>query len=226
MDSEHCDSPSDTSIIDQPDEESVADDNMSYQANIETPSPTPLEGDEIDIPLTRSTKEPFQLKNSRKKQAEEEYHLIKGLAKSMSEKKNKKLKTDNKQKNQTDTFGRYVSYTLAELEPKVRFVAQHHINNILFQAQSGELLTRQTFGMVTPTCSQDQTFWPLNHPTNRSKVDDIVSRFQSQLNNQHYSLPFQRQHTGFHPTLQVADNTRQFQFSSPSIQSPSNVHEH
>ena len=78
-------------------------------------------------------------KLSRKKQAEEEFQLIKGLATSINDRNRKKQKAEGKKDNALHMFGCYVTETLTTLEPKMKHLAQHHINNILFQAQMGSL---------------------------------------------------------------------------------------
>ena len=76
---------------------------------------------------------------SRKKQADEEFQLIKGLANSINDRCRKKQKLESKKDDALQMFGCYVTETLTALEPQMKHLAQHHINNILFQAQMGSL---------------------------------------------------------------------------------------
>ena len=78
-------------------------------------------------------------KLSRKKPAEEEFQLIKSLANSINDRHHKKQKFEGKKDNALQMFGCYVTETLTTLEPKMKHLAQHHINNILFQVQMGSL---------------------------------------------------------------------------------------
>lgn len=82
-----CDSPSDTGVVDQVYEEICDEDESGGQTNPDTPSPS-FET-ELDFPVSKSTKGPLKIKPNRKKQAEEEYKLIKGLAESIGERRNK-----------------------------------------------------------------------------------------------------------------------------------------
>ena len=77
-------------------------------------------------------------KLSRKKQAEE-FQLIKSLANSINDRHHKNQKFEGKKDNALQMFGCYVTETLTTLEPKMKHLAQHHINNLLFQAQMGSL---------------------------------------------------------------------------------------
>ena len=97
-------------------------------------------------------------KLSRKKQPEEEFQLIKGLANSINERYCKKPKLGDKKDNALKMFGCYVTETLTTLEPKMKHLAQHHINNILFQAQMGSLGEANTaIGQTNIQCNQAHT---------------------------------------------------------------------
>lgn len=83
----------------------------------------------------------------RRKQAEEEYHLIKNLSQSIANKHKTK-------RNDTiyEAFGNYVAKALSEVDKVASNLAQNKINNIIFQAQAG-LLTQE---IQTPTVIQPQ----------------------------------------------------------------------
>ena len=70
-----------------------------------------------------STKQPLQL--SRKRQADEEYQLIKGLATSISQRNKRKQKSDGN--GATATFGHFVAESLSDLDPVTRTITQHEI---------------------------------------------------------------------------------------------------
>ena len=123
--------PSETSLIDQADDEILDEDDCHAETNRETPSPS-FET-ELDARVSKSTKEPLKIKPSRKKHAEEEYKLIKGLAESIAERKSKKPKDDTKISNPAENL----TETLTELDKRTQHMAKHRINNILFQAQTG-----------------------------------------------------------------------------------------
>ena len=89
--------------------------------------------------MTKSTKEPIKIKPNRKRQADEEFKLIKGLTESIAEKRNKRRTSENQSAGPDDAFGRYILQTLSELDKDVKHLVQYHINDILFQAQTGEL---------------------------------------------------------------------------------------
>ena len=77
-------------------------------------------------------------KASRRRQAEEEYTLIKSLTQSM-ENRHKRKKTEKKTETTFDAFGNYVAKALSELDSQTSHLAQNKINNIIFQAQAGLL---------------------------------------------------------------------------------------
>ena len=85
------------------------------------------------------------------------------MAESIGERRNKRQKLETQSSNPFDAFGLYVTQTLSELDPKVRNVARHHINTILFQAQSGNLVQNHNFGMTAPVSVHPPPFQPL-HP--------------------------------------------------------------
>ena len=88
---------------------------------------------------------------SRPKQAHkqrEEEELIKGIANSLGQNASNNAKSG--QDGQCETFGSYVCGTLQKLEPVSRNIAQHCINNILFQAQTGTLNENTMQSMLPP----------------------------------------------------------------------------
>ncbi|XP_046839648.1 uncharacterized protein LOC124433865 [Xenia sp. Carnegie-2017] len=97
---------------------------------------------EVDCPIS-STKQPTRIKPNRKRQADEEYDLMTCLAKNISRKRSREMahKICN---NPDEAFGHYIMQSLSELPPTVRHLAQYKINEILFQAQSGELTHQST----------------------------------------------------------------------------------
>ena len=137
------------------------DDNESEDdsLNPSTPSPTNQTEDGGDEFSGRSTSEPLKKRTtSKRKQAEEEYHLIKNLSQSIANKHKRK-------RNNTifEAFGNYVAQALSELDKVASHLAQNKINNI-FQAQAG-LLTQemQTQAMMQPQ-SQINYFHPIMQP--------------------------------------------------------------
>ena len=78
-------------------------------------------------------------RNLSKKRAEEEYQLLKTLAKSITQRANKVVEQAAEKQNAVSAFGKYVAESLDDLEPFIRMHAQHEINNIIFKAQMGML---------------------------------------------------------------------------------------
>ena len=102
--------------------------------------------------MMKSTKEPTKIKPNRKRQADEEFKLIKGLTESIVERRKRKL-IENQSASPDDAFGRYIIQTLAELDSNVKHLAQYRINDILFQAQTGELArSHSNTGTYQSTC--------------------------------------------------------------------------
>ena len=85
------------------------------------------------------------------------------MAESIAERKSKKPKDDTKISNTAETFGRYVAQTLTELEKHTQHMAKHHINNILFQAQTGELVQTPNIGISAPITQQHFQSWPIQY---------------------------------------------------------------
>ncbi|XP_034024034.1 uncharacterized protein LOC117508389 [Thalassophryne amazonica] len=113
------------------------DDTESLQDNPSTPST--LDGTDQDVtPGRKSTKEPLKAKtkSSAKRQAEDEYHLIKELTQTLSDRKKKREENAHQK---IDPFACYVSEALSQLDPKMKHLAVHHINTVIFQAQMGTL---------------------------------------------------------------------------------------
>ena len=113
--------------------------------------------------MTKSTKEPIKIKPNRKRQADEEFKLIKGLTESIAEKRNKRQTSENQSAGPDDAFGRYILQTLSELDKDVKHLVQYRINDILFQAQTGELTKNQSMGTRAPIPAQQHAFLPV-HP--------------------------------------------------------------
>lgn len=96
----------------------------------------------VDGAVARSTSQPIQRPTtSRKRQAEEEFNLIKSLSNSIAEKG--KRRKENNGGNMLDAFGVYVAKALSELDPRTCHLAQNKINGIIFQAQAGLLAPTQ-----------------------------------------------------------------------------------
>ncbi|XP_028410489.1 uncharacterized protein LOC114542944 [Dendronephthya gigantea] len=113
-----------------------------YGQTPEQTSPINEEEDEI-MEVTRSTSEPVKPRKStsRKRQADEEYQLIKNLSTSIAEKQKKQKMTEGKREtSMLETFGMYVTKALSELDPRTCHLAQNKINNIIFEAQAGLLV--------------------------------------------------------------------------------------
>lgn len=99
------------------------------------------ENDNVEVQgATTSTKQPIKRpSSSRKRQADEEFTLIKSLSQSMAEKhKRKKIATQGNIMLQS--FANYIANALSELDSKTCHLAQNKINNIIFQAQDGLLV--------------------------------------------------------------------------------------
>lgn len=90
-------------------------------------------------------------KQAHRQREEEEFLLIKGIANSLSQNASKKAKSG--QDGQCETFGSYVCETLQKLEPLSRNIAQHCINNILFQAQMGNTKRKHNTVNVASTAA-------------------------------------------------------------------------
>jgi uncharacterized protein len=111
------------------------------------PTPANSKDSEGEV-VTRSTKEPLKLKSTsyKGKMAKEEYQLIKGLAASIAQRQKRKMQ--DCVENAHSSFGSYVAQTLSEMEPRMKYMAQHKISDILFQAQSGTLGQYQHTGTI------------------------------------------------------------------------------
>ncbi|CAB4036505.1 Hypothetical predicted protein, partial [Paramuricea clavata] len=111
------------------------------------------------------TKQPLTGKLSRRKQAEQEFEPIKGLATSIAERQNKRHKTADTHDEPMSSFGRYVTESLAELEPRMTHLSKHHINNVLFQAQMGTLSYQEGNNTAFSSDPDPQHNWfPPNPP--------------------------------------------------------------
>ena len=149
--------------MDEIDEELFEEDDSCGQNDSDTSSN--LLKNVNAVQFTKSTKEPLKVKASRKKQAEEEFKLLKNLAVSIGERKAKKAKLETQ--NNGTACGRYVVHALSELDPATRILAQHEITNILFPAQTGELRSKRGIRTLPPSPfiqPQQQTFQPISRP--------------------------------------------------------------
>ena len=108
----------------------------------------------------RGTKELNRLKPNRRRQAEEELKLIKGLAQSISERRAKVQRTEKATNTAIEHFSQYVAHTLYDLDNGARHLAQHKISQVLFQAQTGTLTVDNPYGFMAPTQPQPQFFQP------------------------------------------------------------------
>ena len=100
----------------------------------------------------KSTKMPLKVTTSRKRQAEEEFNLIKGLTSAIQERAKKKPDVSSNISKQHSAYGQYIAETLSDLEPRVRAIAQHKINEIIFQAQTG-MFSLQHSATIQPQSS-------------------------------------------------------------------------
>lgn len=123
-------------------------------------------GDDPDSETTPAlpTKQPLQCKLSRRDQAAQEFELIKGLATSIAERQNKRQKTADTHDESMSTFGRYVTESLADLEPRMKNLAKHHINNVLFQAQMGTLSCQEGNSAALSSAPSSQHNWFAPNP--------------------------------------------------------------
>lgn len=144
--------------------------------------------------MPKSTKQPLQIKPNRKRQAEEEYKLIKCLSESIAARKNKKPKVDTNLSTTAETFGHYVAQTLSELDIQVQNVVKHRINNILFQAQIGQLVSNPNVGTSAPIAQQPFQSWPLQYNV---PINNQSPAFTTLLNEQQCNSAGQNDITGF-----------------------------
>ncbi|XP_044183828.1 uncharacterized protein LOC122964346 isoform X2 [Acropora millepora] len=131
------------------DSENTVEDDLEESDENKTNEDSPLSSKET-TENPKSTKMPIKSrpKQAHKQREEEEFLLIKGIANSLSQNASKKAKSG--QDGQSETFGSYVCETLQKLEPLSRNIAQHCINNILFQAQMGTLNENTIQSMLPP----------------------------------------------------------------------------
>ena len=111
------------------------------------------------------TKQPLTGKLSRRKQAEQEFELIKGRTTSIAERQKKRPKPADTHNESMSSFGRYVNESLAELEPRMTNLAKHHISNVLFQAQMGTLSYQQGNNTTFSSAPGPQHNWFSPNPT-------------------------------------------------------------
>lgn len=88
--------------------------------------------------MPRSTSKPLPKSTSRKRQANEEYNLMKNLSVSIAN-RHKRRQQEKKSVNMLEAFGTYVTKALSEMDTKTCHFVQHKINNLIFQAQAGFL---------------------------------------------------------------------------------------
>ena len=98
------------------------------------------------------------MKPNRKRQAEEEFKIIQGLAQSLAERKSKTQKSNKPATNPVEPFCQYVAQTLSALDTGVRHLAEHKISQILFQAQTGTLAQENPYGSIAPIQPQPHFF--------------------------------------------------------------------
>lgn len=90
---------------------------------------------------------------------------------------------DNQSTGPDEAFGQYVIKTLSELDSNIKHLAKYRINDILFQAQTGELTRSQSIGTRVPIPTNQHTF----HPQYK------ILPFSNQMRiNQLYNLSSQR----------------------------------
>ena len=124
---------SDTSIIDNEDE-NLDDEVESLIQMKDTPEPS-------EASTSSVTPKTSKARGSSGKRQHEEDKLIQSLTQSISSKLSKK--SEGSKQNPTTTFANYIASQLSELDAKTRAVAQHKINEILFQAQMGTLMENE-----------------------------------------------------------------------------------
>lgn len=126
--------------------------------------------------MPKSSKEPTIIKPNRKRQADEEFKLIRGLTESIAERKKRRQMLENQSTGPDEAFGRYVIQTLSELDSYVKHLAQYRINDILFQAQTGELTRSQRIGTRVPIPAHQHTFHPqynMLHISNQMRSNQL-----------------------------------------------------
>lgn len=151
-----CDTPISDISVSELDDESVEDDGQTSQ-NVLADNE-----DDAAVEISKSTtKQPSKSipHCSKKRQADEEYKLIKHLSESMVERHKKRKYDEPISKNLLEAFGQYVSQALSELDNKVCHLAQHRISNIIFQAQTG-LLAQEAQSTVVMQQQRNQ-FQPI-----------------------------------------------------------------
>ena len=126
------------------------------------------------------------------------------MAESIAQRKSKKPKDDTKISNTAETFGRYVAQTLTELDKHTQHMAKHHINNILFQAQTGELVQTPNIGISAPITQQHFQSWPIQYNV---PVNNQSAAFTTSLNEQQCKPPLQNDNAGFLFTPHASTST-------------------
>ncbi len=172
-------------------EERFEEDNESAE---NTPSAS-IDNDVEETP--RSTKEPLKLKPNRKRQAEEEFKLIQGLAHSIAERKAKTQQTKKPATNHVESFGLYVTHTLSELDTRTQHLAEHKINEILFKAQSGLLAEEYSYEtMNMPMRPQQQFLQPYGMQYSMTGMNQPISTNSQFHVEEQYSVT---QNNSMHP---------------------------
>lgn len=125
---------------------------------------------------SRSTNEPLKKRPSisRKRQADDEFNLIKSLSQSITE-KHKRPKSVHQSNNMLVAFGNYIANALSELDSRTCHLAQNKINNIIFEAQAGLLVPVQAVQEMQPPMMPPQTqhhFVPIQpqHPVMATRM--------------------------------------------------------
>ena len=119
------------------DERSEEDADTSIQGHITEPSFSLIESNVDET--SRPKKATFNMKTNRKRQAEEDFSIIKGLAQSIAEKRSRLERLSTPATNPVESFSQYIAQSLSELDTNMRHLAQHKISEILVQAQNGTL---------------------------------------------------------------------------------------
>ena len=139
-----------------PPADAIEIENFEEEAsNMDTPSAS---NENATYETGRGSQETVKLKPNRKRQADEELIVIKGLAQSITERTAKAQRMEKSANSQVDSFCQYVSHTLSELDPRVQHLAQHKISQVLFQAQTGSLTVKSLYGFMASNQPQPQFF--------------------------------------------------------------------
>ena len=117
------------------------------------------EDEEINENSQQSAKMPLKVTTSRKRQAEEEFNLIKGLTSAIQEKAKKKPDMSSDKSRRNSAYGQYIAETLSDLQPRECAVAQHKINEIIFQAQAGMFSSQNSAATHSQSLASNYNNW-------------------------------------------------------------------